>query len=64
VVDLKNSTDLNIDGLSGSNERLPIIHISGSRTGKITFKNSGIFDATKQVVIENEVNKDMVQIIE
>ena len=63
VVDLKNSTDLNIEGLSGPNERLPIIHISGSRTGKITFKNSGVLDATKQVVVENEVNKDMVQII-
>ncbi|MCX6800097.1 MAG: VWA domain-containing protein, partial [Candidatus Falkowbacteria bacterium] len=44
---------------SGSNERLPIIHISGSRTGKIIFKNSGILYATKQVVIENEVNKEL-----
>ena len=64
VVDLKNSTDLNIDGLSGSTERLPIIHVSGFRTGKITFKNSGVLDTTKQVVIENEVNKEIVQIIE
>jgi hypothetical protein len=63
VVDLKNSTDLNIDGLSGSNERLPIIHISGSRTGKITFKNSGILDASKQIVIENEVDKELIQLV-
>ena len=63
VVDLKNSCDLVIDGMSGSNERLPTIHIAGSRTGKITFKNSGVTDKEKQIVIENEVNKELIQLV-
>jgi hypothetical protein len=32
---------------------LSSIHISGSKTGKTTLKNSGVVDAIKQVVIEN-----------
>lgn len=62
VIDLKNSTDVAIDGLVTFNEVLPLIRVSGSRTGNTIFKNAGITNPDKQVVIEKEVPKDAVQL--
>ena len=60
VIDLKNSIDVNIDGIISDNKELPLIHISGRRTGKIVFKNAGINNPQKQIIIEKEVAKNMV----
>jgi len=63
VIDLKNSTDVTLDGLITVNEDLPLISVSGSRTGTIVLKNAGITNPEKQVIIEKEVTKDKVQVL-
>jgi len=63
VIDLKNSTDVTIDGLVSNIEVLPLIRVSGSRTGNTVFKNVGITNPDKQVVIQKEVPKDVVQVV-
>jgi polygalacturonase len=62
AIDLKNSTDITIDGLVTLNEASPLIHVSGSRTGNMKFKNVGITNPEKQVIIEKEVSKDLVKL--
>ena len=63
VIDLKNSMDVTIDGLTTQPGVFPLINISGSRTGKTLFKNAGITNADKQVVIEKEADKNAVQVM-
>lgn len=63
AIDLKNSTDITIDGFVTSNEVSPLIHVSGSRTGSTIFKNVGITNPDKQVIIDKEVPKDMVKLM-
>lgn len=62
AIDLKNSTDITIDGFVTSNEASPLIHVSGSRTGNTIFKNVGITNPEKQVIIEKEVSKDLIKL--
>ena len=64
VIDLRNSADVAIDGLMTSNQMLiPLVHISGNRTGKITLKSSGITSPERELVIEKEVTKGVVQVV-
>jgi len=63
VIEIKNSTGVTIDGLVTLNEVLPLIHVSGARAGAAVFKNAGITNPDKQLVIEKEVAKDKVQVI-
>jgi polygalacturonase len=63
VADIRNSTDLTIDGLDAPTGGLPLIHISGTRTGKILLKNMGITNPEKQVVLEQEVRTSEVQVM-
>ena len=63
VIDLRNSTDVSIDSLVITNESLPLVRVSGSRTGITVFKNAGITNRENQVVIEKEVAKNMVQVV-
>lgn len=62
AIDLKNSTDITIDGFVTSNEASPLIHVSGSRTGNTILKNVGITNPEKQVIIEKEVSKDLIKL--
>jgi len=63
VIDLKNSSDVAIDGLVTRNEVVSLIRISGAKTGATSLKNAGITNPEKQIVIGNEVAKDMVQVV-
>ncbi|MCX6236099.1 MAG: glycoside hydrolase family 28 protein [Bacteroidia bacterium] len=63
VIDLRNSTDVSIDSLVITNESLPLVRVSGSRTGITVFKNAGITNRENQVVIEKEVAKNMFQFV-
>jgi len=63
VIDLKNSSDVMIDGMNVQPEMLPLIHISGIRTGNTVFKNIAIINADKQIVIGKEVAKDRIQVV-
>lgn len=63
VIDLNNSTDVSIDGLVSKPEVFPLIHISGSKTGKTIFENVGINQTEKQLVIEKEVPQNVVQVV-
>jgi len=62
-IDLKNSTDITIEDLITVNEILPLIRVSGSGTGTTVFKNAGITNAGKQMIIDSQVPKDMVHIV-
>ncbi len=60
AIDLKNSLEVLIDGLITPKEELPLIHISGAGTGITSFKNAGITNSQKQILIEKVVPKNMV----
>lgn len=62
AIELKNSAEIKIDGLVTSPESSTIVRISGISTGNTQFKNAGITDAVKQVVIAKEVEKSLVKI--
>jgi len=62
VIDLRNSADVTIDGLVTKNDALPLIRVSGSRTGNTVFKNAGVINPEKQLDIEKEVGKDLVKL--
>jgi polygalacturonase len=63
VIDLKNSKDVAIDGLNTQPGVFPLINISGARTGNTNLKNAGITNSDKQLVVEKEVAKNMVQAV-
>ncbi len=63
VIELRNSTDITIDGLNVQPGVFPITQISGSRTGNTVFKNSGLTNPDKQLVIEKEVAKEQIHIV-
>lgn len=63
VIDLKNSSDVMIDGMNVQPEMLPLIHISGVRTWNTVFKNVAIINADKQIAIGKEVVKDRIQVM-
>jgi len=62
AINLKNSTNITIDGFVTSNEASPLIHVSGSRTGNTILKNVVITNPDKQVIIEKEVSKDLIKL--
>ena len=62
VIELRNSADVTIDGLVAKNDALPLMRVSGSRTGNTVLKNAGVIDPEKQLDIEKEVGKDLVKV--
>ncbi len=63
VIDLINSKDVTIDGLTVQPGVFPVIQISGVRTGNTVFKNAGFTNPDKQIVIEKEVAKNRVHVV-
>jgi len=63
AIDLKNSKEVTIDGLTVQPGALPVVQISGARTGNIVFKNAGLTNPDKQLVIGKEVVKNVVQVV-
>jgi len=63
VIDLRNSADIAIDGLATDREALPLIRVSGSRTGNTVLKNAGITNQEKQLTIGKEVSKERIQVV-
>lgn len=63
VIDLKNSTDVTIEEFISSPGVFPLIHVSGIRSGNMVFKNAGITNPDKQVVIGNEVPKNVIHLV-
>ena len=62
VMDIKNSRNISIDGLTTAAGALPVIRLSGSKTENIELKNSGIITAEKQVVVGKEVPANAVKL--
>lgn len=62
AIDLKNSADVTIDGLI-SNNILPLVHLSGSKSGQTIFKNAGITNPEKQIIAGKEVPQNMVRVV-
>ncbi|MFA5328225.1 MAG: glycoside hydrolase family 28 protein [Prolixibacteraceae bacterium] len=62
VIDISNSSDVSIDGLTSNSEVLPLIKVSGLSMGKTVFQNIGITNPETQIVIGKEVPKDVVQV--
>lgn len=63
VIDLKNSTDVAIEELISSPGMFPLIRVSGIRSGNTVLKNVGITNPEKQLVVEKEVPKNVVQMV-
>jgi len=63
AIDLRNSADVTIDGLEFQPGTSPLIHISGAKTGNTVFKNAGLTNPDKQLVIEKKVAKERIQIL-
>ena len=63
VMDFKNIKGIEIDGLKTTSEVTPVIHLSGARSENVVFKNAGITDPGKQVIIEKEVKTNVLQLI-
>ncbi len=62
VIDFQNSSNVSVDGLIAIDGKFPMIKVSGSQTGTASFKNAGITNREKQLVIGKEVPKDVVQV--
>jgi polygalacturonase len=63
VADFKNSKDVSVDGLVSSATESAIIHVSGVQTGKMVFKNVGITNPDRQLLIGKDVPKNTVQLV-
>lgn len=63
VVDFKNSKDVVIDGLYTQSTVFPIIQVAGPMTGNTIFKNMGITNLDKQMLIRKDVPKDAVKLM-
>jgi polygalacturonase len=63
VIDLKNSKDVTIDGLISQATETAFIQVSGSQAGKTVFRNVGVTNFEKQVIIGKEVPKNVVQLV-
>ncbi len=63
VIELKNSTNIIIDGLIMTNKNSPLIRVSGDRTGTTILKNTDITNQLNQLVIGKEVENKFVNII-
>jgi len=63
LIALRNSTNITIDGLVTDREALPLIRVSGSRTGNTILKNAGITNQEKQLSIRKEVSKERIQVL-
>jgi Endopolygalacturonase len=63
AIDLKNSSNVSIDGLKTIQGTDPVFKIAGQLTGSTVIKNAGLTAPEKQVVIGNEVPRNAVQLI-
>lgn len=63
VADFKNSKGVSVDGLVFSATESAIIQVSGVQTGKMVFKNVGITNPDKQMIIGKDVPQNVVQLV-
>ena len=63
VMDFKNIKGIEIDGFKTASDIAPVIHLSGAGSENVTFKNAGITDPGKQIVIEKEVKMNALQLL-
>ena len=61
VIDLKNSSNVSVDGLKTQSGVNPIFKIAGQLMGSTTITNAGMTNSEKQVVIGDEVPKNVVK---
>lgn len=59
ALDFRNSADVLVDGLKTAATIVPVVHLSGIKTGKVLLKNTDINNPEKQVVIEKEVHEGL-----
>lgn len=57
AIDLKNCNNVQFDGLVEQSGKFPFVQISGTRTKKIDFKNTGLTHSVQQISIKEEVAK-------
>lgn len=62
VIELKNSSDVYIDGLQTNHSNTTLVSISGSQTGETVFKNSGITNPAAELLIGKEVQESLVKL--
>ena len=63
AIDLKNSSNISIDGLKTIQGTEPVLKIAGPLTGSTVIKNAGLTNPEKQLIIGSEVPKNVVQLV-
>ncbi len=63
AIDLKNSSNVSIDGLKTIQGTEPVLKIAGPLTGSTVIKNAGLTNPEKQLIIGSEVPKNVVQLV-
>ena len=62
VMDFKNSKNISLDGFSFGAGLTPAVRISGSQTGKVNLKNTGMTNPEQQLVVAKDVPANSVKL--
>jgi len=62
AIDFYNSSDVAVDGLVIKSAGTPMVKVAGSLSEKLIFRNSGMTNPEKQLVVGKEVSKNAVQL--
>jgi polygalacturonase len=63
AIDFYNSSDVAVDGLVIKSSETPMVKVAGSLSEKLIFRNSGMTNPEKQLVIGKEVSKNAVNVV-
>jgi polygalacturonase len=63
AIDFYNSSDVAVDGLVIKSSEAPMVKVAGSLSEKLIFRNSGMTNPEKQLVIGKEVSKNAVNVV-
>lgn len=63
AIDFYNSSDVAVDGLVIKSAGTPMVKVAGSLSEKLIFRNSGMTNPEKQLVVGKEVSKNAVNLV-
>ncbi len=63
AIDFYNSSDVAVDGLVIKSAGTPMVKVAGSLSEKLIFRNSGMTNPEKQLVVGKEVSKNAVNVL-
>ncbi|MBL7968871.1 MAG: glycoside hydrolase family 28 protein [Prolixibacteraceae bacterium] len=63
AIDFYNSSDVAVDGLVIKSAGTPMVKVAGSLSEKLIFRNSGMTNPEKQMIVGKEVSKNAVNVL-